>query len=113
MRDIKVQDLEFQEPINFFKKLRGLDGLVYLDSAGKDKNLNQYSYIAALPALKIHKRKKNIFIDNKIIKNSFFDTVEDLLNNLKIKKIPNLPSFQCGLAAVSYTHLTLPTILLV
>jgi hypothetical protein len=53
MRDIKVQDLEFQEPINFFKKLRGLDGLVYLDSAGKDKNLNQYSYIAALPALKI------------------------------------------------------------
>ena len=61
MRDIKVQDLEFQEPINFFKKLRDLDGLVSLDSAGKDKNLNQYSYIAALPALKIHKRKKKYF----------------------------------------------------
>ena len=103
MRNIKVEDLEFQEPINFFKKLKGLDGLVYLDSAGKDKNLNQYSYIAAMPALKIHKRKKNIFIDSKIIKNSFFDTVEDLLNNLKIKKIPDLPSFQCGLAGfISY-----------
>ena len=43
MRSIKVLDLDYQEPINFFKKLKGLNGLVYLDSAGNDKKLNQFS----------------------------------------------------------------------
>ena len=103
MRNIEVLELDYQEPISFFQKLKGLDGLTYLDSAGKDENLNQYSYIAAMPVLKIHKRKSDIFIDSKTTNNSFFEIIEDLLNNLQIQKIPNLPSFQCGLAGfISY-----------
>jgi len=103
MRKIEVLELDYQEPTSFFQKLMGLDGLTYLDSAGKDKNLNQYSYIAAMPVLKIHKRKSDIFIDSKTTNNSFFEIIEDLLNNLQIQKIPNLPSFQCGLAGfISY-----------
>jgi|TARA_B110000240_G_scaffold197806_1_gene254480 para-aminobenzoate synthetase component 1 len=103
MRIINVLELDYQEPIIFFQKLKGLDGLTYLDSAGKDVALNQYSYIAALPVLKIHKKKSNIFIDNKTSNSSFFEIIEDLLDTLQAEKIPNLPSFQCGLAGfISY-----------
>ena len=103
MRNIEVIELKYQKPINFFKKLKGLDGLVYLDSAGNNKQLNQYSYIAALPALKINKREDNIFIDNKKTKGPFLEKLDELLRNLKVLKIPGLPSFQCGLAGfISY-----------
>ena len=103
MRSIKVLDLDYQEPINFFKKLKGLNGLVYLDSAGKDKKLNQFSYIAALPVLKIKKRQNEIFIDAKKSQDTFFQILDGLLRSLKIKKIFGLPSFQCGLAGfISY-----------
>jgi len=103
MRIINVLELDYQEPISFFQKLKGLDGLTYLDSGGKDEALNQYSYIAALPVLKIHKKESNIFIDNKTTNRSFFEIIEDLLDTLQTQKIPNLPSFQCGLAGfISY-----------
>ena len=103
MRSIKVLDLDYQEPINFFKKLKGLNGLVYLDSAGNDKKLNQFSYIAALPVLKIKKRQNEIFIDAKKSQDTFFQILDGLLRSLKIKKIFGLPSFQCGLAGfISY-----------
>ena len=79
MRSIKVLDLDYQEPINFFKKLKGLNGLVFLDSAGKDKKLNQFSYIAALPVLKIKKRQNEIFIDAKKSQDTFFQILDSLL----------------------------------
>ena len=72
MRSIKVLDLDYQEPINFFKKLKGLNGLVYLDSAGNDKKLNQFSYIAALPVLKIKKRQTKYLLMQKSHKTHSF-----------------------------------------
>ena len=101
-KKIKIKNLNYIDPLEVLKRFQDYSEIVFLDSAGKYKKNNRFSYIAIDP---VHSYKiKNTNCNNIFNKKDEKD-IKQLLRKNIFKKKKSLPEFQCGLAGyISYDH---------
>lgn len=100
---IKEIPIKF-EPVKIFSLFKEDNYPFFLDSGMNKYNLGRYSFIGFDPFVVFKSRYKNIEIFEGNTKKQFednpFDVLRALINQYKLQKIPNLPSFIGG--AVGY-----------
>lgn len=92
------QEIAYLEPSVAFRAFADYPGAILLESTQKQPDFGRYSFIMTDPWQILESNQEKTYLDNQEHNASFFDILQDQLNEYKSLHVDGFPPFQGGVA---------------
>jgi para-aminobenzoate synthetase component 1 len=92
------QEIAYLDPSVAFRAFADYPGAILLESAQKQPDFGRYSFLMADPWQILESKQGKTYLDDQEHNTSFFDLLQDQLNQYKSLHVDGFPPFQGGVA---------------